>query len=437
MYLERKIDKELLQWKNSATIKPILLRGARQVGKTQSIRNLGTKFKNFIEINFESDKSIHAIFAGNLSAAVIAENIEAIYQKPIIDGDTLLFFDEIQACLPAIQSLRFFYEQMPKLHIIAAGSLLEFALSEIPSYGVGRIQSLFMYPFSFDEYLLAMNENSLYNLKCAANPQNPLQLAVHEKLLLHFKRFLIMGGMPEIIAAYKQTQNLAGSYRLLSDLKNSFVDDFAKYKRLVPSLRISTVFKAVVNQTGNKFVYSNISENDNFKQIKEALELLTQAGLVIPATHTAANGIPLGAEINDKKRKMFLLDTGLYLNILDFNIGSIILTADYNTINKGSLTEMFVGLELLKYAAPYERAALYYWQREEKNSLAEVDYVISKGNQIYPIEVKSGNKGAMQSMQLFLQSKKLSKGIRISQENFSSFDNFDIYPLYAISNIVG
>jgi len=435
MYLSRKVDKELTNWKNNENCKPLLIRGARQIGKTQSIRNLGKQFENFIEINFEEGKNIHSLFEGNLSAKEIAENISAIFQKPIIKGKTLLFFDEIQACIPAIQSLRFFYEQMHGLHVVGAGSLLEFAMSEIPSFGVGRIRSVYMYPFSFDEFLLAFNEDKLLELKHKASPEKHLTDVVHEKLVKYVRKFLILGGMPEVVAEYVKTKDLHQCFLILNDLKSSYFDDFAKYKKIVPVKRIRDVFNSVVMQAGSKFVFSKTQSDDNHKQIKEALELLILAGIVVPVTHTFANGLPLGAEANHKKRKMLLIDTGLFLNILNLNISEIILTKDFNTINKGSLAEIFVGLELLKSNSPYEKSTLYYWHREARNSNAEVDYIITQNNKIVPIEVKSGKKGAMQSMNIFLKSKNLQKGIRISNENFATYDKFEVYPHYAVSNI--
>ena len=434
MYLTRLIDSELIKWKNSKDCKPLLVRGARQIGKTQTIRNLGKQFENFIEINFEEDKQIHSIFAGNLSADEISENISAIYRKPIIKGKTLLFFDEIQSCIPAIQSLRFFYEQIPDLHLVAAGSLLEFAISEIPSFGVGRIRSIFMYPFSFNEFLTAFNEDKIIELKKKASPEKALNKAVHERLIQYLRKFLILGGMPEVVSKYIETSDLQQSFFILNDLKNSYYDDFAKYKKIVPVKRIRDIFNSVVMQAGNKFMYSKTQSEDNHKQIKEALELLILAGLVIPVTHTSANGLPLGAETSYKKRKMLLIDTGLFLNILNLNIGDIILTKDFNTINKGGLTEMFVGLELMKYTSPYQSSFLYYWHREARNSNAEVDYLAVRNNNIVPIEVKSGKTGAMQSMNIFIETKELTKGIRISSENFSKYNNIEVYPLYAVSN---
>jgi predicted AAA+ superfamily ATPase len=435
MYLKRLIDSELSNWKNDKFCKPLLVRGARQVGKTETIRNLGNQFEYFIEINFESNKTIHTLFTGNLSAAEISENISAIYKTPVISGKTLIFFDEIQTCIPAIQSLRFFYEQTPDLHIISAGSLLEFTISEIPSFGVGRIRSLFMYPFSFDEFLSALNETGIIEMKKKSGIKNTLNEAIHNKLLKYLRKFLIIGGMPEVVSNYIHTNDLNKCFLILNDLKNSYFDDFAKYKKIVPVNRIADVFNSVVMQSGGKFVYSKIQNGDNHKQIKEALELLILAGIVIPVVHTSANGLPLGAEVDNKKRKMLVLDTGLFLNILNLNISEIILAEDFTIINKGSLTEMFVGLELMKYNSPYQKNNLYYWHREAKNSNAEIDYLLSNNNKIIPIEIKSGTKGSMKSMNIFLESKNIEKGIRISSESFSAFGKTEVLPLYAISNL--
>lgn len=435
MYLQRLIDKELNKWQQSKQPKPLLIRGARQVGKTQSIRNLGKQFQYFIEINFESNKQIHSVFEGNLSAGEISENISVIFRTPVKEGATLLFFDEVQACIPAIQALRFFYEQKPGLHVIAAGSLLEFALLEIPSFGVGRIRSLFMYSFSFDEFLLAFNEDRLLKMKQKATPKTPLNKAVHEKLLRYLRKFFILGGMPEVVSDYVENKDLNHSQLILNDLKNSYFDDFAKYKKLVPPLRIRHVFSAVAMQTGNKFIYTRTPANDNHRQLKEAMELLILSGVVIPVTHTSANGLPLGAEANYKKQKMLLIDTGLFLNMLNLDIGKIILTDDFATINKGALAELFVGLELLKYHSPYQKAMLYYWHREARSSNAEVDYVVVQANEIVPVEIKAGKRGAMRSMNIFMESKKSNTGIRISSENFSEYNGIQVVPLYAVSNI--
>ncbi len=436
MYLKRNIDKELLNWKEEAERKPLLVRGARQVGKSSSIRKFGENFDSFLEVNFEEHKRVHSLFEGDLTPQVLCQNLSVMFDMDIVPGRTLLFFDEIQSCLPAISSLRFFYEKMPELHVVAAGSLLEFALAEIPSFGVGRIRFIYMYPLSFDEFLLGMGQAKLLEMKRKANAQNPLTVPIHEKLLELLKKFLIIGGMPEVVGKYVSKNDLRGCQRVLDDLISSFRIDFAKYKDKVPSSRIREVFESIVRQGGGKFVYKKASQNLNTIQIKEALKLLIMAGLVIPVTHTSANGIPLGAEVNPKKRKMLLIDTGIFQRILQLDISELLFGDEFGLVNKGGIAEQFIGLEMLKNASCYNQIELFYWHREALNSNAEVDYIIQKNNEIVPIEVKSGLKGSMNSMFLFLMEKNAKYGCRLSLENFAEYKNIRVYPLYALGNIM-
>jgi hypothetical protein len=434
MYLKRNIDNELQSWKEEIGRKPLLVRGARQVGKSSSIRKLGESFDLFLEVNFEEHKSVHSLFEGDLTPHILCENLSVMFDTEIIPGKTLLFLDEIQTSIPAISSLRFFYEKMPELHVITAGSLLEFALAEIPSFGVGRIRSIFLYPLSFDEFLSATGQTKLLEMKKKANSQIPLSAPIHEKLLDLLKKFLIIGGMPEVVVKYVAGNDLRGCQRVLDDLITSFRTDFAKYKKRVPSSRIREVFEAIARQAGGKFVYKKASHNLNTGQIKEALELLIMAGLVIPVTHSSANGIPLGAETNLKKRIMLLLDTGIFQRLLKLNISDLLFSDEFSLVNKGGIAEQFLGLEILKNASCYDETELFYWHREALNSNAEVDFLIQKNNDIVPIEERSGSKGSMNSMYLFLKEKNAKFGYRLSLENFTEYENIKVFPLYAYSN---
>jgi predicted AAA+ superfamily ATPase len=436
MYIHREIDNELINWKNSVTRKPLLLRGARQVGKSSAIRNLGKSFTHFIEINFDEKKQWTNLFESTQNLDELLEQISIAENTPIIENETLLFLDEIQTSLPAINLLRYFYERKPNLHVIAAGSLLEFALKDLPSFGVGRIRSLFMYPISFNEFLLAHNEERLLEKTKEASPTLPLPELLHQKLISYYKKFLIIGGMPEAVKSYVINKDLLEVQRILDDLIISLQADFTKYKKRIEPLKISEVFSNVVLQQGEKFTYTYPNATLNNQQIKEILQLLEMAGLVHFVTHTAANGIPLGAEINPKKRKIILFDTGIYQRILKLDISQLLTLDNLTVINKGNIAELSVGLEIIKNQSPYEKTNLYYWQRDSKNSQAEVDYVIQKGEEILPIEVKAGTKGAMQSMFIFLKEKNNKKGIRISLENFGTMDKIEIYPLYGVWSIL-
>ncbi len=242
--------------------------------------------------------------------------------------------------------------------------------------------------------------------------------------------------MPEVVAGYAQNGNLARCELALDDLITSLKADFAKYKKQVPFLRISEVFDAVVQQAGGKFIFTKAATDANHKQIKEATDLLMMAGLVIPVTHTAANGLPLGAEANAKKRKLMVLDTGIFQRLLGLTISEIVLEDDFDLINKGAIAEQYVGLELLKSSSFYRQESLYFWHREARGSNAEVDYVIQQNADIIPIEVKSGKKGSMQSLYLFLDEKKSPYGVRVSLENYSAYDKVRVYPVYAVAELV-
>ncbi len=387
MYLKRRIDDDLLTWKNAQGRKPVLLRGARQVGKSSTIREFGKSFDSFVEINFEHRDFLFAksVFEKHSSPRVICDELSAILGVKITGGKTLLFLDEIQSCIPAISALRYFYEEMPDLHVIAAGSLLEFALQQIPSFGVGRIRSLFMYPLSFDEFLRAMKFDVLADEVRKATPDTAFSDELHKKCMEQFNRFLLIGGMPEVVAAYAGGGSLLDCQQILDDLTNTFYDDFAKYREKVAVSRLRDVFGAVIYQTGGKFVLSDV-QGLNHLQIKDCLGLLEMAGLIYPVTHTSANGLPLSAESNPKYRKYMLFDTGIYQRFLKLDIARILAFDRIEQVNKGALAELFVALELKKAATSNASVELYYWRREKDGSSAEVDFVIQRNKDIVPIE---------------------------------------------------
>ena len=437
-YIKRLIDNQLCDWKNSNAKKPLLLRGARQVGKSSSVKHLGNFFENFFEINFEKKENSSAkqIFERTSNPKQICDELTLMYNKRIEGGKTLLFLDEIQACPDAISALRFFYEEYPELHVIAAGSLLEFTLAELPSFGVGRIETLFMYPMSFAEFMNAVGADLLSEAIKNASSKNPLPDYIHEKAVEYLKKFLIVGGMPEIVAKYVETQSLFECSKLLSNLTTTLKTDFAKYKNRAPELRLTNVFNSVANQIGKKFVYAKAEGGYDNKQIKECLEMLRMAGLILPVVHTSANGIPLGAEINEKQIKYLFLDTGLYQNLLGLDLSDLLSSDDFSVVNKGNIAELYVGLELIKSAKNNVFPQLYNWVRETKNSNAEVDYLVQENSKIIPVEVKSGTKGSMQSLHLFMNEKNSEYGIRTSLENFAEYGKIKVYPLYAIGNVL-
>jgi len=434
--VRRNIFRNLLDWKESTSRKVLLLRGARQVGKTYVVRELGKTFSSFVEVNFEKDTDVAEFFIQNLDPVRIIDRLSSYYGVPIYENQTLLFFDEIQKCPRAISSLRFFYENIPGLHLIAAGSLLEFALTELPSFGVGRVRSMNMYPMSFNEFLLAHQMDQYVKMIDQASCKNPIDPVFHRKLNDLFQQFLLTGGLPEVVRQVVENKSTLNGLNVLADLSLSMRDDFSKYHKRVPESRIREVFASIVEQAGAKFVYSNVVAKASLPQIKEALELLFMAGLAYPVYHTSANGFPLGAQMDPKKFKVLLYDTGIFQHILGLNIREYLVVEEMDVLNKGCLAEIYAGLELMKASSILEKPQLFYWHPQERGSNAEVDYVIRQGSEIVPVEIKSGYSGKMQSMRLFMKEKNLKRGIRSSLENFGRDGNIEIVPLYAISTLI-
>jgi predicted AAA+ superfamily ATPase len=324
---------------------------------------------------------------------------------------------------------------MSDLHVVAAGSLLEFVLSEIPSLGVGRLSNLFLYPLSFGEFLEAVGEEAFRKMFLAADSRHPVEDVFHNRLLERLRIFQILGGMPAVVNAYRRGEEARSCQEILAGLLVTLRDDFAKYKKKAPVLKLREVFESISLQTGGKFKFARITEAATSTGYSEALDLLVQAGLAYKVYHSTARGIPLGAQINPKKFKVILLDSGLHQSLARLDISSWLVQNPLEMIQKGALSELFAGLELVAHAPPALPSQLYYWHRESPASNAEVDYILQKGEQIVPIEVKAGTKGQMQSLFLFLKERGLPLGIRLSHENFGRYDKIITVPLYAAERL--
>ena len=451
VYLKRSIDSELLKWKDSPRRKPLLVRGARQVGKSRAVRHLGETFKHYLEINLEEERDLCSLFEEISDVRELSQRLGAIHNVHVIPGETLLFIDEIQICPAALKSLWFFKENYPDLHVVAAGSLLEFALKELPSYGVGRVRSMFMYPMSFKEFLMARGKDMWIEKIASADWNRPLEESLHSRLVSEFRSFLMVGGMPASVSAWVETQDYSLCQDEQNDIQQSYFDDFAKYGGKVAPDLLRNTLPAVVRQSGQKFVYSRVDGGYKTEEVKNALSLLCNAGIIIPVQMSAANGLPLGAQVNPKFTRYDYLDTGLLLRVLAMNydddkaLTRLILAGDVpDLVNKGIVTELAVGLELLKSSNPQSKYDLFYWENLERNATSEVEYIIAKNATCLPIEVKAGTSGKMKSLRLFMNKKRLKAGIRSSLENFGLLNVSDddgessarrvigILPLYAV-----
>lgn len=430
--LKRIIDIHLKAWKREPKRKPVLIRGPRQVGKTFSVRRLGQSFSSYIEINFEKQPELKKVFELDLVPTRIVRDLMAILKKPIIPGETLLFLDEIQEAPRAIIALRYFYEEMPNLHVLAAGSLLDFAIQQV-GVPVGRVSFLYLYPMSWLEFLKAHNNTILLEKIVNHKPEEPLGTPIHEHTLRLLSEYFAIGGMPEAVASWVESKNPLACSEIHQTIIEAYRQDFHKYAKEQQIKYVELMFEHGPKQLSQKFKYSAIPGEYRKRELSPAIELLATAGIVHRVYHSSGQGIPLGSQANLDIFKMLFLDIGLTQAILGLDFADWFLNAQNNFINKGAVVESFVGQELLAYSNPHSKTSLYFWQREERGSQAEIDYLIQKQGQIIPIEVKSDKGSHLKSMRIFLESHPASTyGIRFSTHDYSILDNVYSYPLYAI-----
>jgi predicted AAA+ superfamily ATPase len=312
---------------------------------------------------------------------------------------------------------------------------------------------MFMFPMTFDEFLIANCEQLLMEARNSASSSQPLSQPLYEKLVGLTRTFMLVGGMPEAVAKWVETHDYLACQEIQDDIVVTYEDDFPKYRKKIDPMLLRNTMRSVAVQATDKFVFSAVEGNYKAAEVKKALDMLAKAGIVVPVTHSDGNGLPLGSEADKTYQKMLLLDTGLMLRLLNMTTGDIselteqILTSDItDLVNKGPMAEMLAGLELLHYRTPNIRHEIYYWQRQAKNSQAEVDYLSSYRQTVLPIEVKAEKQGGMKSLWIFMREKKLTNAIRCSLENFGAFDYQDpevrgavrhvqICPLYAISQM--
>ncbi|OGB83265.1 hypothetical protein A3F66_01725 [candidate division TM6 bacterium RIFCSPHIGHO2_12_FULL_32_22] len=436
--MKRLIDYYLKEWKNDRYRTALLLRGARQVGKTYAVRNLGETYESFVEVNLEKMRKATPIFEqGNLEPKQILKDLSILLNKDIIPGKTLLFIDEIQKVPSAITALRYFYEEIPELHVIGAGSLLDFAI-ETEGMPVGRVESLYMYPVSFIEFLAATKNYLALKEIMNQEADQPISEVIHNKLLEHLTEYLAIGGMPKAVEVWAETKDFRACAKVHQKIISTYKQDFSKYAKTKQIKYLENVFKSIPRQIGSKFKYTEIEGEFRKRELSPVLDKLEIAGVAHKIVRTSGNGIPLGAETYFDDYKIFLLDIAINQTVLGLKLGEWLLNPLKQFVNRGNFTEAFVGQELLAYSNPFEKEQLYFWRRNVKGSEAEVDYLIQKNQDIIPIEVKSAEGTRLKSMQMFLDlhSNTSSYGIRFSTNNYSIFDKIHSYPLYSIAKTI-
>lgn len=431
----RNISKALLQWKNRPDRMPLLLRGARQVGKTYLIEYFGqTYFDSTVSVNLELQPILKSCF-NTLQPDLIIQAIEIETQKSIVTGKTLLFIDEIQECPAAIEALRYFKEKRPGLHVIAAGSLLEFVLNDADfNLPVGRVEFLFLYPLSFSEFLFALGDQKLCEYLSHVQLTDKIPESIHGKALERLKLYFLLGGMPAVIQSYIDNRDLLRCQQLQSFVLNTYRTDFGKYAHLVNPQHCQRVFEKAPYLVAKKFKYVDVDPTVQSRELKKAVTALRLAGVITPVYLSKAAGLPLSASIHEKDFKLLFLDVGLvkYASRID---ASLLLREDVLLINHGAIAEQFVGQELISHQPSFDHAELFYWHKEQSKGSAEVDYIFQHKNHIIPLEVKAGKSGRLKSLQIFMREKNSPIGIKVSQDIFGCDNKILSLPLYMIAEL--
>ncbi len=423
---------KLRSWKASVRRKPLILRGARQVGKTWLVERFAQEaFDDFLKIDLEKDYSLRKLFSEDLSPHKIVAELEAITNHKIIPGQTLLFIDEIQNSPRALTALRYFYEEMPQLHLISAGSLLEFALDTL-SFPVGRVQFMDLHPMNFREFLIASQQDLLAE-KLSALPDE-ISPILHEKLLALLKIYFFVGGMPECVKVYLETNSLLEAFAVQSEIITAYRQDFSKYAQHADHTCLNTVLNSVSGKIGEQIKYTELNHQHTGPTNHKAFDLLCKARVLYKIPCCNPSGLPLGGDVNEKKFKACLLDIGLMQCLAQIPYRTEIQQDDLLALYRGKLAEQFVAQELLSVADH----PLYFWARDARSSQAEVDFIHLQNGKIVPLEVKSGKGGSLRSLHRILEDyPNLEKGIVLNSGLHTKLpaQKLEFIPLYKAGSL--
>ncbi len=406
----------LEEWINRKSRKPLIIRGARQVGKTTLVRLLCEETGlRLIEVNMEDPHEFPLLLRQNdphkvFQAIALSRRIDNI------DPDKcIFFFDEAQHCPQLVPFLRYCFERAPEYRVIVTGSLLEFTIAaENYSFPVGRVEFLYLGPMTFEEYLDGTDNHNAVELLQQASVEEPFNEALHNTFLSHLRDYLIVGGMPESINTFRETRSWLEVERVKHTITTTYQADFHKYSDKADIHLLNQLVATIPLELGKKAIYARLARGKRSEQVREALDLLELAKVVQRCYHSSAGGLPLAAQQKNKHFKLLFLDVGLIQSMLGISPAVVESTREVNEIAKGSLAEQFIGQHLLYDRPMYEAPTIHYWEREVKHSTAEVDYLVPLQGQVLPIEVKSGHKGHMKSLQQFLTEKNYNRALRFS-----------------------
>lgn len=409
---EREINKIFLEWKNRKKRKPLVIRGARQVGKTSAVNLFaGGFFKSYIYINLEQEDNL-ALFSRINPVHELVQAIQLKFNKKIIAGTTLIFIDEIQNSSIAMNQLRYFHEEMPDLHVAAAGSLLEVKMkSEGFSFPVGRVEYCYMHPVTFEEYLSAMKETEVLHYINSVKTEKKIPSEIHNTLMKKYQEYLLVGGMPEAVARYAETKSLIDIDPVYESILTGFKDDVLKYAGIAKAKYIQYLVEHASKYIGLPVKYENFGGSGfRSREMSEAFDVLEKAMVISRVYASASSQLPI---VNNLKKspKLLYLDTGL----VNYQAGlrtEIMNIKDINAVYHGQLSEQITGQTLLSQAIR-KNINLSYWYREQKGSISEIDYLISSHNRLIPVEVKSGKSGTLRSLLNFIDESRNNFAVRI------------------------
>ena len=428
--MKRKISNQFVVWKNKNGRMPLIVNGARQIGKTFSINEFGKKeFSNIVYINLETNPNISLIFEGDISPLRIITLLESATNQRIIAGETLIFLDEIQASERALLSLKYFCEQAPQYHVIAAGSLLGVAVNrEKYSFPVGKVDEFNMYPLDFEEFLWAMDKHILAEeIKNHFNLSEPLPEILHNQALEMYNHYCITGGMPAVIANFRETQSFLSIKDIQGRILNEYIADMAKYASPATSVKIRGCYNSIPTQLAKenkKFQYKTVQKGGTATIFGEAIEWLIQSGVALKNQRLEHGYVPLKAYQSLSDFKLYMGDTGMLSMHSGLPAQMILSSIETNNTFLGGMAENFVAQQFTARQIP-----LFYWKSDDT---AEIDFVLQQGTDIIPVEVKKGVRTRSASIAIFTKKYNSPFAIRISQKNFGFQNNIRSVPFYAI-----
>lgn len=421
--MERKAFSKLMEWKDNPGRKPLVIRGARQVGKTWLMKEFGQRcYDSYVYFNFDEEEELKSIFAANKNPQRIIELLSLIVGKKILPGKTLIIFDEVQECPEALNALKYFKEKASDYHVMTAGSLLGTLLAQPKSYPVGMVNLLDLYPLCFDEFLEA-TDPSLFAYYESISKDQVIEEIFHCRLLEAYSNYLIIGGMPECVASWVNHKDPAAVLEIQRELVEIYENDFSKHNGKVNSGRILMVFRSIVSQlakSNEKFIYGAVRQGGRARDFEEAIEWLVSAGMINRIYNVSKVEHPLAAFEKLDQFKLFIFDTGLLKYMSGIDNSAILLKADYQF--KGPLTENYV---LQQLHGQFKIEPHYY-----SDKAGEIDFVLQNGMEIIPVEVKGGESKAAPSFKRYISDHHPGHAIRFSKRGYRKDGEITDIPLY-------